>query len=216
MTTQVTPAGGYLPGSSRTPIEAVPTVAKRTCEVPGCTNSHNARGLCMTHKYRMRKYGTVDLPPYSERPRAVVPLVERFWSNVEPASLDDCWLWRGSINDRGYGLFSDFSAGRHAPVRHRAHRWAYEALIGPIPDGLVLDHLCRVRHCINPWHLDPVTPRVNVLRGDTFAAAKAAQTRCIHGHPFDDENTLVRRDGRRGCRACGRERVQRDRRPATQ
>jgi hypothetical protein len=84
------------------------------------------------------------------------------------------------------------------------HRVAYEAYIGPIPDGKQLDHLCRQRACCNPAHLEPVTCRENLLRGDTVTAAEAAATHCKRGHPFDEDNTYVRADrpGVRGCRAC--------------
>jgi HNH endonuclease len=79
----------------------------------------------------------------------------------------------------------------------------YRLLVGPVPEGLELDHLCRNRACVNPAHLEPVSHRENVLRGASFAAINAVKTHCIHdGHPFDDVNTIVRPEGRRGCRAC--------------
>ncbi len=91
----------------------------------------------------------------------------------------------------------------------RAHRFAYELLVGPIPDGLVIDHLCRVRHCVNPAHMEPVTRWENTLRGGSFSAVAARQTHCVNGHPFDEENTHVDRRGFRRCRACNRERLRR-------
>jgi len=133
---------------------------------------------------------------------------ERFWSKVD--KTDTCWLWTASIGTHGYGLFS---AGY--PMVG-AHRYAYELTHGPIPDGLDLDHLCRVRHCVNPAHLEAVTPRENILRGDGLAAHNARKTHCKHGHEFDEANTYIYPSGDRGCRACARaaDRQYRERRRA--
>lgn len=90
--------------------------------------------------------------------------------------------------------------GRTVP----AHRFAYELLVRPIPPGLVLDHECRVRHCVRPDHLTPVTNRENILRGVGASARCAAQTHCPAGHPYDEANTYVRPNGHRDCRECGR------------
>lgn len=89
----------------------------------------------------------------------VTTLEERFWMKVTGDSYEDCWTWTAALADTGYGRFR--TPGRTV----FAHRWAYEQVIGPIPDGLQLDHLCRNTRCVNPWHLDPVTGRVNVRRG---------------------------------------------------
>src|SRR6266496_2265386 len=91
-------------------------------------------------------------------------LVTRFWAKVDRSGGSRaCWLWTGKTGRDGYGRIG--LGGRGALVRVRAHRFAYELLIGPIPDGLQIDHLCRVRHCVNPAHLEPVTQRENILRG---------------------------------------------------
>lgn len=83
------------------------------------------------------------------------------------------------------------------------HRVAYKEFVGPIADEVVLDHLCRNRACVNVAHLEPTTDRVNILRGDTIAARNAAKTHCPQGHPYDEVNTYVRRDGKgRECKAC--------------
>lgn len=114
---------------------------------------------------------------------------------------DDCWLWPGGLNTKGY--VTTMFEGR----RIQAHRLAYELLVGPIPEGLRLDHLCRVRHCLNPAHLEPVTDRENALRGVGICSINARKTHCSHGHPYDDENTLPRVGSRgRYCRACIRNR----------
>lgn len=110
-----------------------------------------------------------------------------------------CWEWLAYRPDDGYGRY------RCGPGSPRlAHRVVYELLVGPIPEGLQLDHLCRVRHCVNPDHLEPVTGRVNVLRGDTVVAANAAKVECDSGHAFDAVNTYVRTNGGRLCRTCRR------------
>lgn len=123
----------------------------------------------------------------------------RFWSKVALASPDECWNWT-AYSWKGYGQFRN--AGRPVP----AHRFAYELVIGPIPLGLQIDHLCRNRKCVNPNHLEPVTQQENIRRG---LAGKVnnwlkAKTHCLQGHPYDDVNTLYRPPlyKHRSCRAC--------------
>lgn len=135
------------------------------------------------------------------------PEADRFWSKVDTSG--DCWVWNGA-KDRGYGKFR--LAG---PVRRtvNAYRWAWEAVNGPVPEGLELDHLCRNPSCVRPSHMEAVTHAVNMLRSDAPPAVRARQTECIHGHPFTPENTYVRQGtGFRSCRACSRDR-DRARRP---
>jgi hypothetical protein len=119
--------------------------------------------------------------------------VARFWSYVN--RTDGCWLWTGGLNRKRYGMF--WLAGTHTP----AHRYAYELLIGPIPEGLQIDHLCRNPPCVNPHHLEPVTPRENTLRGEGLAAHQSRLTHCSRGHEFTSENT-VRWGNHRKCRIC--------------
>lgn len=111
---------------------------------------------------------------------------------------DGCWEWNAGCNE-GYGWFE--LRGRN----RRAHAVVYEWLIGPVPNGLVLDHLCRNRACVRPDHLEPVTNQTNVLRGVGPAAKFASRTHCIRGHEFTPENTYYCKSwtqGSRGCRAC--------------
>jgi hypothetical protein len=88
-----------------------------------------------------------------------------------------------------------------------AHRAFYEHHVGTIPDGLTIDHLCKVRRCVNPDHLEPVTRGVNVLRGDTITAANVRKTHCPRGHAYDEENTYTSKRGMRHCKACQRNRA---------
>jgi hypothetical protein len=119
----------------------------------------------------------------------------RFWAKAV-IRTDGCWAWSAAITRGGYGHF--WVDGHHVS----AHRFAYELLVGPIPEGLTLDHLCRVRHCVNPAHLEPVTMRENNLRGDAPPARNAAKTHCVHGHPFDEENTYQHPRRSRVCQTC--------------
>lgn len=119
---------------------------------------------------------------------------ERIRRNVV---VDDfgCWIWTGLLTEAGYGRLS---AGQR---QWKAHRLSYETFVGPIPDGLTLDHLCRVRACVNPAHLDPCTLGVNTARSPlAISSINAAKTECKRGHPFDEQNTY--RQPSRGSRKC--------------
>ena len=123
-------------------------------------------------------------------------LEERFWAKVDRRGLDECWPWLSGMDGHGYGLFH--VCHRHLP----AHRFAYEATIGPIPAGLQIDHLCRNRSCVNPRHLEPVTRRENLMRGVCPSAIAARKTHCPQGHPYSPENTWRRANGNRTCKQC--------------
>lgn len=128
---------------------------------------------------------------------------DRFWEKVN--KTDTCWLWTAAQNGAGYG---QLRVNRSSNVY--AHRFAYELLVGPIPEGLQLDHLCRVRNCCNPDHLEAVTPKVNTNRSTASEANRArhaARTECVNGHPFTDDNTWFEpKRGVRHCRVCARAR----------
>ena len=123
---------------------------------------------------------------------------QRLWSRILLG--DDCWEWTGCRSAKGYGLIYKSGATK------RVHRVVYELLVGPIPDGLQLDHLCRNRGCANPSHLDPVDTRENTLRGVGLTSQNAVKTHCAQGHPFTGENLYLRTGSRRGreCRECKR------------
>lgn len=132
--------------------------------------------------------------------------VVRFWENVDKngptpvfrPELGPCWVWTGILYRNGYG--------RHTVRREQrlAHRFSY-ALKHELAGNAELDHRCRNRACVRPSHLEPVTHRVNLLRGDTIAARNAAQTHCPQNHAYAGANLYVDPRGHRQCRACRRE-----------
>lgn len=142
----------------------------------------------------------------------------RFWAKVE--KTETCWLWTGALAG-GYARFWWDDKNR------QGHRLAYELLVGPIPDGLDLDHLCHNstdcslvalcphRRCVNPAHLEPVTRRENLLRGKTIIATQLAKGECPQGHPYEAENLWVDGRGGRHCRTCHASSVARFRRRRT-
>jgi hypothetical protein len=166
------------------------------------------KGLCETHYHRKKRLGSATAPLTRNSQNASV--AERFWSFVTRGPDDECWPWQGMIGKTGsYGVLTV------ARRKIYAHRVAYELLVGPIPDGLTLDHLCHTRdttcpggkacvhrRCVNPAHLEPVSGRINRLRGRSMPALNAAKTHCKHGHPFDAANTYVDKHGHRDCRTC--------------
>ena len=130
-------------------------------------------------------------------------LPDRFWDKIRVNCDTGCWEWRAQISRHGYGVSSQ--EGRPRP----AHRVAYESLVGVVPKDMQLDHLCRVRFCVNPSHLEAVTCRENLLRGDTLAAQNAAKTQCPEGHSYSGDNVRVKR-GSRVCRECERAKSRKD------
>jgi hypothetical protein len=143
------------------------------------------------------------IQPFTRRDERPIHLtdadVERFFFYV--SSKAGCWEWIGPrFEDRpGLGAYGCFTAEYFS---YKAHRVMWSLLHGQIPSGLTVDHLCRNRSCVNPGHLEVVTLRENILRGESPTALNARKTHCSKGHAFTPENTLKRGHGYRSCRAC--------------
>ena len=172
-------------------------MANRICTIEGCGRPHSARGWCVHHYGKWRRIGD----PLHRTPT----LLERFRAKVDLAgptpsqkpSLGPCWTWLAYIDEDGYGKSWD---GNQVTF---AHRVSYRMFTGPIPDGCEIDHLCRNRSCVNPMHLEAVSPRINNLRSESVSSKNARKEACAVGHPFDAENTYLRPDGTgRDCRKC--------------
>jgi hypothetical protein len=179
-----------------------------SCTVDGCERPARTKRLCVMHYTRLRRYGDVgEAAPRLHSPATSTPEAA-FWSRVDKdgpipehrPELGPCWMWTGALS-HGYGRMTI------ARKSVAAHRFAYELLVGPIPDGTEPDHLCVNPPCVNPAHLEPVTHQENMRRGPTNVASRnAVKTHCPQGHEYTEENTLRRDNGDRQCRECNRRR----------
>ena len=143
--------------------------------------------------------------------RKAKPPADRFFTKVA-AGQGGCIIWTGGRFGNGYGMF--YPGPSSSVQKTLAHRWSYEHFTGQeIPADSALDHLCKNILCVNPHHLEPVSQKVNIHRGNSFAAKNAQRSRCINDHELTGDNLILRPNGRgRDCRECRRAR-DRKRRP---
>lgn len=179
-------------------------MSKRTCAVEGCARPSRKRNWCSLHYARWARTG--DPGPVGLIVRKA-DIVQRFWSKV--VKTETCWLWTAYVSGKGYGQF------RMNGRMHAAHQVALLITGTPRPLGAEVDHLCRVRHCVNPAHLEWVTHAKNMERAGPYLAGPrpdhylTGRTHCKNGHEFSADNTrhVVEKDGsrRRRCRVCQNE-----------
>jgi len=180
------------------------------CKAENCSRDRSVKGYCSKHYQRLLKHGDAEHVSQIRDDN-----VARFWAYADTSGGDDaCWPWH-STDRNGYGSMFLNGEGRRSVL---AHRFAYELLVGPIPEGLVIDHTCHRpsecdlasscphRRCCNPRHLEAVETVVNNHRGNTWSGRNVRKTHCPQGHPYDDENTFER-NGVRTCRTCARART---------
>lgn len=183
--------------------ELRPVGVKPQCRVPECEESAHAHGLCQFHNDRRAAGIPLQAPKRTYRPVTR----ERFWSEVAwQVGPDECWEWQGTLNHNGYGRVNlPASVDPYSRSAHRASwYWTHGRLVAP---GMQLDHLCHNPKCVNPKHLEEVTPHENVMRSTTVSVAYSLRTHCDNGHPFSGDNLAIRRDGTRKCRQCHRDYV---------
>lgn len=166
----------------------------RICERPGCHRPHQARGLCGPCYSAARRQGLLD-------PLPKVPLADRLAAGWKLDTESGCWVWQKAQTAAGYGQI-----GEGGKVLY-THRVAYELHVGPIPDGLQIDHLCRNTSCCNPGHLEVVTAAENTRRNEAPASVTNRTGVCQYGHLIAGDNVYspASRD-ERSCRECKRRR----------
>lgn len=193
---EVTPGKTWRKGHSRRKYDH-----GATCKVDGCERSIETRGWCHAHFEAYRRTGVEPTERYLETD------LERFEAKYKILPSGH-WIWTGAKNTSIIG--TQYGEATYEGRVEGAHRVAWRLYRGPIPDGLVIDHVCRKTLCVNPDHLQPVTFKDNALRGESPLAANAAKTHCAHGHELAGDNLVIRNrpsGPSRDCRECNRRRA---------
>ena len=186
-------------------------MTRARCAITDCQNPVDARRWCQKHYKRWRRHGHPEYAVPGTRRWTLAeiedlhsPILWDAWHNlIRQYYVHEetrCWVWTGSKNADGYASFGCFGI-----PGLKGHVIMYRIFKGDFPGGLELDHLCRNRTCVNPDHLEPVTTRENILKGNGFGAINARKTHCPKGHPYAGDNLYLTKIGRRRCRTCMRE-----------
>ena len=183
---------------------AVQSTEPETCSIDGCERPITFRARLWCNRHYMRWYHHGDPLGGGPARREMGIGVNKaeasaayFWSRVDKSAA--CWIWTGCIVKTGYG---NIKVGGQIKL---THRYAYELAKGPIPNGLVIDHLCSVRACVNPDHLEAVTDEENRRRGLSYGIVNGRRDTCANGHPITEDSYRPRMDGVRArsyCRIC--------------
>lgn len=176
------------------------------CRVDGCERQIvvKSKKLCLLHNQRLNRTGHFGLNPIKAHNKGKSTFEKRIFERFDKSSGDECWIWKGYVNPKGYGSLRK-NLGPGVNTTTLAHRAVYEMMVGKIPETLQLDHLCRNRSCVNPSHLEPVTAKENVLRGIGISAKNKRKTHCKRNHEFTPENSVPTFNGKtwgKQCRIC--------------
>lgn len=179
------------------------------CSVESCDVSAKCRGMCGKHYTRWFRHQD---PTFTHNGMDLT-FEERFWSKVtkngpipdHAPHLGPCWIWTKALDRKGYGVATIIPTEERTSRTIGAHRMSYILTYGFAPEGMDLDHLCRVHACVRPSHLEPVTHRENVLRGESIMADQVKRTHCPKGHHYEGNNLIIDNGGRK-CRTCVQER----------
>jgi hypothetical protein len=175
-------------------------IKERICKVINCESNIKSKGYCTKHYLRWWRYGDTS---YVKNLKGKA--IDRFYFMIDKTNT--CWNWKGSLDKGGYGRIADDEGWNDM-----AHRWSYKNFVGDIPDGLVLDHICKNTKCVNPKHLRPVTHKQNIIDYGVSNASflNSQKTHCIHNHELSLDNIYIykgKRGATRVCKICHSKRV---------
>lgn len=175
----------------------MPKIERQKCAAEGCNRLEDTAFYCRGHYRRVLVHGS-PMVHIELACRKEMSMEEKLRRRTYPEPNTGCWIWAGGDN----GRYGTLNIGNHK--MQPAHRATYELAKGKIPDGLHIDHLCRNTFCVNPDHLEAVTCKENVMRGEGLASINAKKTHCPKGHPYSGDNLYLHPNGSRKCVTCRR------------